>query len=118
MHINKKLIQKRSQIQLLVDDASVSDSVVANMFANDFSKNFLGGSDVSAIVTNNINYETDFMPNSSELLICEVLTGCSASNSSPDGISYKLIQQYCHFIIGPLNIVFPQSLAVGKFPTV
>ena len=61
-NINNKLNQKRSQIQLLVDDAFVSDSVAANMLVHKFSKNFSGGSDVSTIVTNNIYYETDFMP--------------------------------------------------------
>jgi hypothetical protein len=117
-HINDKLYQKKNKIQLLVDDVAVSDGVAADMFAHEFSKNFSGRSDVRAIVTNNINYETDFMPYSSELLIREALTSCSTSNSSPDGISYNLIKQYCYFIIRPLNIVFQQSLAAGKFPSV
>ena len=94
--MNNKLNQKSSQIQLLVDYASVSDSVAAQKLAQEFSKKFSGGSDVSVIVINNINYETEFMPYSSELLIREALASCSTFNSSPDEISYKLIQKYCY----------------------
>ena len=58
----------------------------------------------------------DFIFNSTEFAVYEALNACPTSNSSPDGISFKLLKSVAGHIIRPLNIVFQHSLHDGTFP--
>jgi hypothetical protein len=95
----------------------VSDSDAAEIFLSEFKKNFSIATDVRECIDANKFQESAFQPYSTELRVAEALVNCSASSSSPDGISFKLLKAISQFIIRPLNIIFQQSLYAGKFPT-
>ena len=54
--------------------------------------------------------------NSNEHLVSHAISQCSNSNSSPDGISFKLIKMIARIIIKPLNIIFQHAFNEGIFP--
>ena len=51
-------------------------------------------------------------------MVTEALIQCPNSNSSPDGISFKLLKAVSDLIISPLNTIFQHSLFEGIFPSV
>ena len=59
---------------------------------------------------------SSFQPYCTERMVDETLRNCSASNSSPDGISYKVLKAVAQHFLAPLNIIFQQSLHAVLFP--
>ena len=51
-------------------------------------------------------------------MVTEALIQCPNSNSSPDGISFKLLKAISDLIISLLNTIFRHSLFEGIFPSV
>ena len=51
-----------------------------------------------------------------ERVVDEALRNCSASSSSPNGISYKVLKTVAQHLLAPLNIIFQQSLYADLFP--
>jgi hypothetical protein len=49
--------------------------------------------------------------------VADALKACPKSDSSPDGVSYKLLHMVRQHVIKPLNIIFQQSIFKGTFPT-
>ena len=49
-------------------------------------------------------------------MVVEAIANCSASNASPDNISYSLLKKFSQYLFRLLNIVFQQSMFVGKIP--
>ena len=94
----------------------VDDRDVADAFCHEFSKNFSAGSDVSSCI--DIIHESSFNPYCAELKVAEALLCCQSSNSSPNGISYKILKFFSHLIVRPIHIVFQQSIYSGIYPAV
>ena len=54
--------------------------------------------------------------NCHEELEWDAIHQCSNSNSSPDGISFKLLKAVAKFIVQPLNVIYQHSLYEDVFP--
>ena len=53
--------------------------------------------------------------NCHEKLVWVAIHQCSNSNSSPDGISFRLLKAVAKFIVRPLNVIYQHSLYEGVF---
>ena len=63
-----------------------------------------------------VNYS--FKPICDERIIRETFKACSNSDSSPDGISYRVLKSISQYIIRPLTIIFRLSISNDVFPKV
>ena len=118
-YINNKLNQPKcnNDICLKINNISiVDDQDVADALCHEFSKNFSAGSDVSSCI--DTIHEFSFNLYCTEFKVIEALLCCQSSNSSPDGISYKILKLFNYLIFRPINIVFQQSIYSGIFSAV
>lgn len=117
-YVNSKVGGRNNTPCLKVNGRVMTDSEAAESFSQNFAQNF---SSSSSCALQNGNFRTDIKLqqfNCTERLVLETLKTCSNSNSSPDGISYKLLKSISKHILRPLNIIFQQSLHSGIFPSV
>ena len=61
---------------------------------------------------------TQFVLNCTTTMVQAALAVYSLTNSSPDGISFKLLKHISQYTIYPLNVIFQHSIFEGVFPTV
>ena len=118
-YINRKNKSQDSQICLIIKDTAVTDHEAAEAFLVEFTKNFSSSSgamrQLDAACTD-VNHS--FKPTCNERIILEMLKACSNSDSSPDGISYRVLKSISQYIIRPLTIIFRLSISTGVFPKV
>ena len=57
-----------------------------------------------------------FLPYCTERTVDKALRNNSVSNSSPNGISYKVLKAIAQHLLTPLSIIFQQSLYFSLFP--
>ena len=116
-YINNKR-KNDKQICLAINDKALTDREAAEAFQAQFVTNFSPAFGAGHQIDVNNTDVQGFMPTCNERLIFEVMKACSNSDSSPDGISYKLLKAISQYIIRPLNIIFQQSIFNGIFPSV
>ena len=92
----------------------LSDSAAANLFLHELSSSFtaLACQPVRAAITSSLlelNYNAT--------TVIEALRDCSNSNSSPDGIGFKLLKHIAKFIVFPLSVIFQHAFHNGIFPS-
>ena len=85
-------------------------------FCVNFQVIFSASSDVNVDMDASQLDESSFQPYCTERAVGEALRNSSTSNSSPDGISYKVLKAVAQHLLTPLNIIFQQSLYAGLFP--
>ena len=101
--------------------ASVSSREAAEIFASEFSSNFLSTVCVDkALYTPYLEQSKPILSllNSTEFLVMEALKSRNNSLSSHDGMSFKLLKAVKLRIIRSLNIIYQKSLNQGIFPRI
>ena len=93
-YVKSNITNHEHAVCLCVNGDVVSDSTAANLLLQEFRKNFSGASDVSSCINAYISEESAFQPYCSELLIAETLKSIPTTNSSPDGISFKILKMF------------------------
>ena len=118
-YINRKKKSPDSQICLIINDTAVTDHEAAEAFLVEFAKNFSSSSGAMRqfySACTDVNHS--FKPTCNERIILETLNACSNSDSSPDGISYRVLKSISQYISHPLTIIFRLSISTGVFPKV
>ena len=92
----------------------LSDSAAANLFLCEFSLNFTAPTcqPVRAAITSSLlelNYNAT--------TVIKALRDFSCSNSSPDGMGFKLLKHTAKFIVFPLTVIFQHAFHDGIFPS-
>ena len=116
-YVGSKLNGRSQEIQLIINDEAISDRVAADALMLEFCRNFASVTDASACLVDNVHKTSRFQTNCQELIVAEAIANCSASNASPDSISYSFLKKFSQYLVRPLNIVFQQSMFVRKFPS-
>ena len=107
----------KQTISLNIRGDSASDKEAAEIFKQEFTKKFSARSKLCMhLPCQDKSKVSGLMFNSNELTVWEALLSCSNNNSSPGGISFKLLKAISKCIIQPLNIIFQQSFYEGIFP--
>ena len=65
-----------------------------------------------------VSDRAQFVLNCTTTMVQAALAVCSLTNSSLDGISFKLLKYISQYIIYPLNVIFQCTIFEGVFPTV
>ena len=92
----------------------LSDSAAANLFLREFFLKFTAPAcqKVRAAITSSL-----FELNCNATTVIEALRDCSNSNSSPDGIGFKLLKHIAKFIVFPFTVIFQHAFHDGIFPS-
>ena len=107
----------KQTISLNISGDIASDKEAAEIFKQEFTKKFSARSKLCMhLPCLHKSKESELMFNSNELTVWEALLLCSNSNSSSDGISFKLLKAISKCIIQQLNIIFQQSFCESVFP--
>ena len=121
MH-RKTAVYSDNSIYLCDSDNALSDQDAAGTLLRTFSLNFSNTVPSSPRLD---EYTPPTPPtvslshfNCTPSMVTAALIQCPNSNSSPDGISFKLLKAVSDLIISPLNTIFQHSLLEGIFPTV
>jgi Reverse transcriptase (RNA-dependent DNA polymerase)/Endonuclease-reverse transcriptase len=120
-HIYKKLGRVSHDISVDVNGTQASDSVAAEAFIGEFSNNFSKATDAlsaASVVSIDDVQQSQLVLNCTEADVMAALIACPIADSSPDGLSYRLLKVVAGCIARPLNIIFQQSLFTGIFPRV
>jgi ribonuclease P/MRP protein subunit RPP40 len=119
-HIYNNTGKRQQAISLSVGDEILSDEDAADAFRREFSLNFSSDSNAPLLLdnTNATSSEPNLVLNCSEVIVLEALARCPNTDSSPDGVSFKLLKSVARHIVRPLNIVYQHSLFEGTFPVV
>ena len=120
-YIYSKCGKRCSTITLSRNDVPIPDRESAEAFQQEFANNFnVVCGQKSTSHSSSIKCVTALSDltlfNSNEHLVSHAISQCSNSNSSPDGISFKLIKMIARIIIKPLNIIFQHAFNEGIFP--
>ena len=120
-YIYSKCGKRCSTITLSRNDVSIPDRESAEAFQQEFANNFnVVCGQKSTSHSSSIKCVTALSDmtlfNSNEHLVSHAISQCSNSNSSPDGISFKLIKMIARIIIKPLNIIFQHAFNESIFP--
>ena len=105
-YVYNKINDVNSQICLTNKNKSMSDKEAAKIFLHEFSGSFSTASNVNVCIDTRQLNGSSFQPYCTERMVDEALRKCSASNSSPDGISYKVLKAVAQHLLTPLNIIF------------
>ncbi len=95
-------------------NGTASDIVVAEIF---HSK----ATDTGTFISNtkaSSSQQFSLILKCSEDDVASAIRACSSTNSSPDGLSYKLLKAIAKCIFWPLNMILQQSLFTGVFPLI
>ncbi len=120
-HIYKKLGRASHDVCVDVNGTLAPDSVAAEAFLCEFSNNFSKATDALSLTSDvsvDGGQQSLFTFNCTEADVMAALIACPIADSSPDGLSYRLLKAVAGCIIRPLNIIFQQSLFSGIFPRV
>jgi ribonuclease P/MRP protein subunit RPP40 len=117
-YINQKTRSHHPAISICVDEDCVTDQQAADIFATQFSSNFsaTAGNVQPPVTPTSSRSHLSF--NSTEAAVLEALVSSPNTNSSPDGISFKLLKAVSANLARPLNIIFQHSLFDGVFPSI
>ena len=121
MHRNS-VAHSGNSIHLCDGDNTLSDQEAADTLLRTFSLNFFS----TVPSSSHLDGHTSPTPpavslshfNCTPNMVTEALIQCLNSNSSPDGISFKLLKAVSDLIISPLNTIFQHSLFEGIFPSI
>ena len=118
-YINRKNKSQDGQICLIINDTAVTDHEAAEAFLVEFAKNFSSSSGAmrqhDAACT---DVDHSFKSTCNKRIILETLKACSNSDSSPDGISCRVLKSISQYIIHELTIIFRLSISTSVFPKV
>ena len=114
-HMHRKTAaHSGNSIHLCDGDNALSDQEAADTLLRMFSLNFSNTVPSSQRLDEHIPPTPPAVSlshfNSTPSMVTEALIQCPNSNSSPDGISFKLLKAVSDFIISPLNTIFQHSL--------
>jgi ribonuclease P/MRP protein subunit RPP40 len=116
-HFQRKTTSHSSAVHLCIDGTPLTDQQAANALQSSFITNFntcvfKPAGCVSLTSTQLLQFSC------SHSMLAAALRNARNSNSSPDGILYRLLKVISSLIIEPLCTVFRHSLAEGAFPDV
>ena len=108
--------QQSRDIQIQSNGSYVNDHVAAEAFSKQFAGNF--NEKTQPVLTHVPKHDASlasFNCNESDILVA--LKSCPCSNTSIDGISYKVLKAEAGHIIYPLKSIFQHSFHDGIFPS-
>ena len=115
-YVRNKLGSALYTIELETAGNCVGGKEAAGMLLDEFLKNFSNASTNVCQAVDLLSMKTSLWLNSAELAVVEALAACSNLSTSPDGISFKILNTVSRQIIKPLNITFQHSLHDSEFP--
>ena len=116
-HVYKSIGMKTAACKILLKGIPVNDNQAAEAFKSEFSSNFTRLTKTTVTETQ-LHSGSLLHINCTETDIMAALKSCGSSNSSPDGVSFRLLKEVAKNIIRPLLIVCQQSFCTDTFPAV
>ena len=120
-HINGYLADHVHSIRLISHGSALDDHDAANVLLREFSANFsLPCRQADGLANAEFSGTSDcthFILNCTITMVQAAIAVCPLTNSSPGGISLKLLTHISQYIIYPLKVIFQYSIFDGVFPT-
>jgi hypothetical protein len=120
-YVNSKCSDKRHAISIVCDGVILTDAEAADLFQFDFKNSFSIHNDQINLTNNSPSSVTQTqltLLNCNESLVMDAISQCSNSNSSSDGISFRLIKAIAKYLVQPLNTVYQHAFNESIFPAV
>ena len=118
-YVYHRLGSSKHHVQVTVNGDTASDSVAAEAFSREFTANFSTAAAQPAAIDEISQLPSTLSQfNCTEGDIIAALKSCSSSNSSPDGISYRIIKSVARYILYPLKVISQHSFHDSVFPSI